>query len=238
MLLFCQPGNAEHLSIWLKGPLEGCSTVAASLSGTELPLVPSQLLSWPPPWNTVPTQPLDLFVPVVQQPCDPVMWLLWAPKQQVPPSAFWEHPGVCSSWSRRRTKTLLNCVCRQCLVGNCRCGFWDRYWGWVGATHRASCCTLRLCQSCRAGGEGRMLRMHFVSVWGTSEHDVSPFLLRCIYLILTLLQVLWIFYPINISVGWIISCCFAATCCPCLDAQGRRWEGPRTDPPSPADPTP
>lgn len=49
MPLFCQPGNAEHLSIWLKGPLEGCCTVAASLSGTELPRVPLRPRSWPPP---------------------------------------------------------------------------------------------------------------------------------------------------------------------------------------------
>ena len=49
MPLFCQPGNAEHLSIWLKGPLEGCSTVTASLSGTELPRAPPWPRSWPPP---------------------------------------------------------------------------------------------------------------------------------------------------------------------------------------------
>lgn len=70
MLLFRQPGNAEQLPIWLKGPLEASAVVTASLSSTTL--------HWPPcPLQAalVPSQP-PAPCPYAQHPRCPTVTLL------------------------------------------------------------------------------------------------------------------------------------------------------------------
>ena len=146
MPLFCQPGSAEHLSIWLKGPLEGCSTVAASLSGTELP--------WAPP--------APILVPSLQRWCPRSPRTAWSPSSSSPMI----HPVSaisCQSgapWGtfvpvEEENQNLLNCVCSRCLVGDCRSGPGDWCWGWVRAIPQGCTPYTGTAQKLRCGRDAR-----------------------------------------------------------------------------------
>lgn len=127
MPLFCQPGNAEHLSIWLKGPLEASTTTAASLSGTKLPRPPQNILT-----VLVPTQP-----PPASTPC-PILSCCCSPGSRAAGAGSCLSPAPWGTFVPlwEENQNLWNCACSRCLAGNARSGPRDRCWGWVRAVPR------------------------------------------------------------------------------------------------------
>lgn len=176
MPLFCQPGNAEHLSIWLKGPLEGCSTVAASFSGTELPRVPppAPLLAPSSP-RGYPRSPRSAWSPLSSSTVIWGVWLLWGHLLPFGSTLGYLHPGP--GGEPKSVKLCLQPVPGGGLqiwppgpipeMGESRpTGLHASHWDWAGAVGWDAV--------------GRMLAAPHVP-W-QQEHGASPFPLQYIYL--------------------------------------------------------
>lgn len=81
----------------------------------------------------VPTQPPDRSVLVVQEPCDSQPAAALGPEAASATSCLSGAPWDTFIPVWEENQNLLNCVCSQCLVKDCRSGPWDQHWGWVKA---------------------------------------------------------------------------------------------------------